>query len=118
MEGKRGKIYRLSAEGGPMWAPNAVKPGKVSGWRKGSAARPYQKWSMNFVAQRLVARPWIRVLTVVDQFAIECSGLFADVSLSRNNWQRRRTRSSPIAVQPQSITMDNDTDFVSKAVGL
>jgi hypothetical protein len=31
----------------------------------GSALRPYQKWSMDFVAQRLSDGRWIRVLTVV-----------------------------------------------------
>ena len=34
----------------------------------GQAARPNQKWSMDFVAQRLPDGRWIRVLTVVDQF--------------------------------------------------
>jgi putative transposase len=38
----------------------------------GVAARPGQKWSMDFVAQWLADGRWIRVLTVVDQFAREC----------------------------------------------
>jgi len=35
---------------------------------QGSAARPNQKWSMDFVLQRLPDGRWMRVLTVVDQF--------------------------------------------------
>jgi putative transposase len=48
----------------------------------GQAARPNQKWSMDFVAQRLPDGRWIRVLTVVDQFTRECLTLFADNTLS------------------------------------
>jgi putative transposase len=48
----------------------------------GQAVRPNQKWSMDFVAQRLPDGRWIRVLTVVDQFTRECLTLFADNSLS------------------------------------
>jgi putative transposase len=40
--------------------------------RQGRATRPNQKWSMDFVAQRLLDGRWIRVLTVVDQFTREC----------------------------------------------
>jgi transposase InsO family protein len=46
------------------------------------AARPNQKWSMDFVAQRLPDGRWIRVLTVIDQFTRECLTLFADNALS------------------------------------
>jgi putative transposase len=48
----------------------------------GQAVRPNQKWSMDFVAQRLPDGRWIRVLTVVDQFTRECLTLFADSALS------------------------------------
>ena len=48
----------------------------------GQAVRPNQKWSMDFVAQRLPDGRWIRVLTVVDQFTRECLTLFADNALS------------------------------------
>ena len=37
-----------------------------------SAMRPNQKWSMDFVLQRLPDGRWMRVLTVVDQFTREC----------------------------------------------
>ena len=48
----------------------------------GQAVRPNQKWSMDFVAQRLADGRWIRVLTVVDQFTRECLTLYADTALS------------------------------------
>jgi putative transposase len=49
---------------------------------QGSALRPNQKWSMDFVAQRLPDGRWIRVLTVVDQYTRECVTLLADNTLS------------------------------------
>ena len=48
----------------------------------GQAVRPNQKWSMDYVAQRLADGRWIRVLTVVDQFTRECLLLYADTALS------------------------------------
>jgi putative transposase len=36
------------------------------------ATRPNEKWSMDFVAARLLDGRWFRVLTVVDQFTREC----------------------------------------------
>ena len=44
--------------------------------------RPNEKWSMDFVAARLLDGRWFRVLTVVDQFTRECLVLLADSSLS------------------------------------
>lgn len=42
----------------------------------GQAVRANQRWSMDFVAQRLLDGRWIRVLAVVDQFTRECLTLF------------------------------------------
>ena len=57
-----------------------IKDGLIVRTQK-QAVRPNQKWSMDFVAQRLSDRRWIRVLTVVDQFTRECLTLFADNAL-------------------------------------
>jgi putative transposase len=46
------------------------------------ATRPNEKWSMDFVAARLLDGRWFRVLTVVDQFMRECLLLLADSSLT------------------------------------
>jgi putative transposase len=46
------------------------------------ATRPNEKWSMDFVAARLLDRRWFRVLTVVDQFTRECLLFLADSSLT------------------------------------
>ena len=44
--------------------------------------RPNEKWSMDFIAARLLDGRWFRVLTVIDQFTRECLLLSADSSLT------------------------------------
>jgi putative transposase len=77
---------------------------------QGSAVRPNQKWSMDFVAQRLVDGRWVRVLTVVDQFTRECLALFADVSLIGEKVAAALDKIVVDRGAPQSITVDNGTD--------
>ncbi len=84
----------------------------------GQAVRHDQKWSMDFVAQRLPDRRWIRVLTVVDQFTTR-----APDAVCRQRPQRREggTALDKIVVlrsTPESITVDNGTEFASKAMDL
>ena len=86
---------------------------------QGTAVRPNQKWSMDFVAQRLPDGRWIRVLTVVDQFTRECLTLLRRQRPSaERRWPRRWIRSWPPRSTPKSITVDNGTEFASKAMDL
>ncbi len=77
------RIYRIYTEEGMIVR---TKKRKERAQRQhvvqGSALRPNQKWSMDFVAQWLPDGCWIRVLTVVDQFTGECVTLLADNTLS------------------------------------
>jgi putative transposase len=82
------------------------------------AARPNQKWSMDFVAQRLPDGRWIRVLTVVDQFTRECLTLFADNALSGEKVAIALDKIVVLRGTPASITVDNGTEFASKAMDL
>ncbi len=84
----------------------------------GQAVRPNQKWSMDFVAQRLPDGRWIRVLTVVDQFTRECLTLFADNTLSGEKVSIALDKVVALRGAPQSITVDNGTEFTSKALDL
>ncbi len=82
----------------------------------GQAVRPNQKWSMNFVAQRLPDGRWIRVLTVVDQFTRECLTLFADNALSGEKVATALDKIVVLRSTPESITVDNGTEFASEAM--
>jgi putative transposase len=84
----------------------------------GHAVRPNQKWRMDFFAQRLPDGRWIRVLTVVDQFTRECLTLFADNSLSGEKVATALDKVVAMRGAPESITVDNGTEFASKAMDL
>ena len=84
----------------------------------GQAVRPNQKWSMDFVAQRLPDGRWIRVLTVVDQYTRECLTLFADNALSGEKVAAALDKIVILRSTPESITVDNGTEFASKAMDL
>jgi putative transposase len=73
---------------------------------------------MDFVAQRLPDGRWIRVLTVVDQFTRECLTLFADNALSGEKVAIALDKVVPLRGAPESITVDNGTEFASKAMDL
>jgi putative transposase len=84
----------------------------------GQAVRPNHKWSMDFVLQRLPDGRWIRVPTVVDQFTRECLTLFADTALSGEKVATALDKVVNQRGTPQSITVDNGTEFASKAMDL
>jgi putative transposase len=80
------------------------------------AIRPNEKWSMDFVAARLLDGHWFRVLTVVDQFTWECLVLLADASLTGHKVATALSRVVAERGAPGSITADNGSEFVSKAM--
>jgi putative transposase len=84
----------------------------------GQAVRPNHKWSMDLVAQRLPDGRWIRILTVVDQFTRECLTLHADTALSGEKVAAALDPVVALRGAPQSITVDNGTEFASKAMDL
>jgi putative transposase len=111
------RIYRLYTEEGLMVRTKRRKQrAQRQRVAQGSAIRPNQKWSMDFVAQRLVDGRWVRVLTVVDQFTRECLALFAAVSLTGEKVAAELDKIVADRGAPQSITVDNGTEFASKAV--
>jgi putative transposase len=111
------RIYRLYAEEGLMVRTRKRKErAQRQRVAQGSAVRPNQKWSMDFVAQRLTDGRWIRVLTVIDQYTRECVMLLADNTLSG---EKVAVALDKVLLQrgaPGSITVDNGTEFTSKAL--
>jgi hypothetical protein len=72
------------------------------------ATRPNEKWSMDFVAARLLDGRWFRVLTVVDQFTRECLALVADSALNGHRVALALSRLVAERGTPESITADNE----------
>ncbi len=81
------RIYRLYTEEGLIVRTKRRKErAQRQRIAQGPASRPNERWSMDFVAQRLSDGRWIRVLTVVDQYTRECLTLHADTALS--GWRK------------------------------
>ena len=80
------------------------------------AERPNQRWSMDFMSDRLADGRAFRVLTVVDQFSRECPLLEADRSLTGKRVVECLDRLAWFAGQPESITVDNGSEFCSRAL--
>lgn len=83
-----------------------------------AARRPNERWSMDFVHDRLVDGRWLRILTVIDQFTRECLLLWAEASLTG---EKVAGCLEPVALArgaPESITVDNGSEFASRALDL
>jgi len=102
------RIYRLYTEDGLAVRTKVRKKitrrSRVPALR---ATRPNEKWSMDFVAARLLDGRWFRVLTVVDQFTRECLLLLADSSLTGQKVALALSQVIAARVAPVSITVDN-----------
>ena len=84
------RIYRLYTEEGLIVRTKRRKErSQRQRLAQGPATHRNEKWSMDFVAQRLSDGRWIRVLTVVDQFTRECLTLHADTALSGDRGRPR-----------------------------
>jgi putative transposase len=109
-------VYRLYRELGLQMRTR--KRRKLASARRASverATRPNERWSMDFITERMEDGRYFRTLTVVDQFTRECPVLEPAVSLSG----RHVACLDRVAVQrgyPQSITVDNGPEFSSKAM--
>lgn len=81
------------------------------------AARPNDCWSADFVSDKLTDGRSIRILTVVDQFTRECVWLEADRSMNGNKVVAALSRASKErGGPPRSITLDNGSEFVGRAM--
>jgi putative transposase len=78
--------------------------------------RPNERWSMDLVSARLADGRWFRTLTVMDVYTRESRALVADrsltgvkVAVALNSVITRRPA-------PTAITVDNGSEFVSRAM--
>jgi putative transposase len=82
------------------------------------ASRPDERWSMDFVHDRLIGGRQFRVLTVIDLYTRESLALHVDfsikgaqvVSVLEALRQRQRV--------PSAITVDHGSEFISKELDL
>jgi putative transposase len=80
------------------------------------AGRPNQRWSMDFVSDRFINGRWFRILTVVDQYTRECLCAFADHTQTGEKVVKQMQRLGAARGLPESITTDNGSEFVGRAM--
>lgn len=80
------------------------------------AERPNERWGMDFVADQLENGRQFRVLTVVDHFSRQCPILEPGVSLTGKMVARALERLSFTHPLPRAITVDNGSEFYSRAM--
>jgi putative transposase len=112
------RIYRLYTEEGLIVRTQPRRRHAVQRQRvpQTPASAPNQRWAMDFVHQRLIDGRGFRVLTVLDQCTRECLRLVADTGLTG---QKVAAALEPIVQYrgaPQAITMDNGSEFASRAL--
>lgn len=81
-----------------------------------NARRPNERWSMDFVHDRLADGRWFRILTVIDQFTRECLALWAEASLTGEKVGQCLEPIVLLRGAPASITVDNGSEFASRAL--
>ena len=112
------RIYRLYREEGLIVRTKQRR--KMARRRPvptGVAVRPNHCWSMDFVSDKLADGRSFRILTVVDQFTRECVKWEADRSMTGMKVVQALERAQQERGSlPKSITVDNGSEFCSRAL--
>jgi putative transposase len=112
------RIYRLYSE--EQLIVRTKQRRKMARRQRGTIAKataPNQCWSMDFVSDRLADGRTFRILTVVDQFTRECICLEADRAMTGMKVAQALERAKAEQRSlPASITVDNGTEFCSRAL--
>lgn len=80
------------------------------------AVAPNQSWSMDFVSDGFVDGRRLRCLNIVDDFTKECLAIEVDTSLPGRRVVSVLERLAESRGLPQSVTVDNGPEFVSKVL--
>ncbi len=111
------RVYRLYREDGlTLRTKRRTKAAQRQGRLLSAAVRPNERWSMDLVHDRLADGRSFRCLKVVDQFTRECLALFAGGSLTGDNVARHPESIVLARGLPVSITVDNGSEFASRAL--
>jgi len=108
-------VYRLYRELGLQM--RTKKRRKLASGQRGvveKAERANQRWSMDFVTDRLEDGRYFRTLTVVDQYTRECPVLEPAHSLTAAKVAQALDEVAATRGYPQSITVDNGSEFCSR----
>lgn len=113
------RIYRLYRE--EALQVRTAKRTKRSGQLRvalPAASGVNQRWSMDFVSDRLADGRWFRILTVIDQYTRECLCSYADRSQTGDKVVEQMKQLVKLRGAPESITADNGGEFAGRAMEL
>ena len=111
------RVYRLYREEGlELRMKKRAKRAAQTRMRLAEASYPNQRWSMDFVSDRLVDGRWFRILTMVDQYTRECLCAHAERSQSGEKVTEQLECVIALRGAPESITSDNGSEFAGRAM--
>ena len=111
------RVYRLYREEGlELRMKKRGKRAAHARIRPVEASYRNQRWSMDFVSDRLVDGRWFRILTVVDQYTRECLCAHADRSQTGEKVSEQLARVIARRGAPESITSDNGSEFAGQVM--
>ena len=111
------RVYRLyKLEGLGVSRLKRKKRGSHLRVVPGAPTRPNERWCMDFVQDGMLDGRKFRVLTVMDVFTRECLAAHADSSLSGRKVAAVLEQVAATREYPGKITVDNGTEFFSKAM--
>ena len=111
------RVYRLYREEGlELRMQKRAKRAARTRIRPTEASYANQRWSMDFVSDRLVDGRWFRILTVVDQFTRECLCAHADRSQTGEKVSGQLEQVIARRGAPESITSDNGSEFAGQTM--
>ena len=81
-----------------------------------AAAKPNERWSMDFVSDCVSTGKVIRMLAIVDGYTRECPGIEVDTSLGGLRVRRVLDRIASERGLPEAIVLDNGPEFRGRAL--
>lgn len=78
--------------------------------------RPNERWSMDFVSDRVMSGKRIKILTVIDDYSKECPLIYVDTSINGNKITELLDSISGNRALPKTIISDNGPEFISRSL--
>jgi putative transposase len=116
----RKRVYRIYRQEGLSLRRRVPKRRVAAARREERSAvqAPNESWSMDFMSDQLASGQRIRVLTLVDNFSRECLALELGQRLGGVEVAAALERVCRVQGRPQSIRVDNGTEFTSRVLDI
>ena len=110
------RVYRLYRDAGLAVKRRRRKLVAVARRPLPPAMQPNERWSMDFVHDRLINGRWFRSLTNVDDFTRECLAIEVDTSLTGVRVVEVLTQLAHTRRLPPTIVVDNGPEFAGRVL--